>query len=76
MLAVALKQFELRSVIASGGMGTVFGPLVGAFTVVTLQNYLAGFGSWVTVIMGGIFVVCVLAFRRGIVGEWLALFKK
>lgn len=59
-----------------GGMGTVFGPVVGAFTVVTLQNYLAGFGSWVTVIMGGIFVVCVLAFRRGIVGEWLAAFRK
>jgi len=46
--------------------------VVGALLVVTLNNYLAGFGSWVTVITGAIFVVCVLAFRRGIVGEILA----
>jgi branched-chain amino acid transport system permease protein len=52
-----------------GGMGTIFGPVVGAFVVVTLQNYLAGFGGWVTVITGAIFVACVLLFRRGIVGE-------
>ena len=52
-----------------GGMGTVFGPVVGAFTIIGLENYLAGFGQWVTVITGGIFVICVLAFRRGIVGE-------
>ena len=52
-----------------GGMGTIFGPVVGAFTIIALENYLAGFGQWVTVITGGIFVVCVLAFRRGIVGE-------
>ena len=52
-----------------GGMGTVFGPVVGAFTIIGLENYLAGFGQWVTVITGAIFVVCVLAFRRGIVGE-------
>jgi branched-chain amino acid transport system permease protein len=52
-----------------GGMGTIFGPVLGAFTIIGLQNYLAGFGSWVTVITGVIFVVCVLAFRRGIVGE-------
>jgi branched-chain amino acid transport system permease protein len=59
-----------------GGMGTVFGPVVGAFTIVTFQNELADkVGSWVTVIMGGIFVVCVLAFRRGIVGEIAGLFK-
>jgi branched-chain amino acid transport system permease protein len=56
-----------------GGMGTAFGPLVGALLVVTLNNYLAGFGSWVTIIIGGIFVACVLSFRRGIVGEILAL---
>jgi branched-chain amino acid transport system permease protein len=43
--------------------------VVGAFVVVTLQNYLAGFGGWVTVITGAIFVACVLLFRRGIVGE-------
>jgi branched-chain amino acid transport system permease protein len=58
-----------------GGMGTVFGPVVGALLVVTLNNYLAGFGSWVTIIIGAIFVACVLSFRRGIVGEILALGK-
>ena len=52
-----------------GGMGTIFGPVVGAFVIVALENYLAGFGEWVTIITGAIFVVCVLAFRRGIVGE-------
>jgi branched-chain amino acid transport system permease protein len=52
-----------------GGLGTVFGPVVGAFAVVAMQNYLAPFGQWVLVIQGAIFVVCVLAFRRGIVGE-------
>ncbi len=59
-----------------GGMGTIFGPVVGAFVVVSLQNYLAQFGAWVTVITGAIFVACVLLFRRGIVGElarWLKL---
>jgi branched-chain amino acid transport system permease protein len=55
-----------------GGMGTVFGPVVGAFVIIGLENYLASFGEWVTVITGGIFVVCVLAFRRGIVGEIMA----
>ena len=60
-----------------GGMGTVFGPVVGAFVVVGLQNQLADkVGSWVQVIMGGIFVVCVLAFRRGIVGELAARLAK
>jgi len=60
-----------------GGMGTVFGPVVGAATIVTLQNELADkVGSLVTVIMGAIFVVCVLAFRRGIVGELGALYKR
>jgi branched-chain amino acid transport system permease protein len=54
-----------------GGMGTVLGPAIGALLVVTLNNYLAGFGSWVTIIIGVIFVACVLAFRRGIVGEIL-----
>jgi branched-chain amino acid transport system permease protein len=55
-----------------GGMGTIFGPVVGAFTIIGLENYLAGFGQWVTVITGVIFVICVLAFRRGIVGELAA----
>ncbi|CAN5531429.1 branched-chain amino acid ABC transporter permease [soil metagenome] len=58
-----------------GGMGTIFGPAVGAFLVVTLQNYLAHLGAWVTVITGVIFVVCVLLFRRGIVGELETLLK-
>ena len=52
-----------------GGLGTVFGPVVGAFIIVATQQYLAGFGQWVTVIQGTIFVVCVLTFRRGIIGE-------
>jgi branched-chain amino acid transport system permease protein len=52
-----------------GGMGTIFGPVVGAFAIIGLESYLAVFGQWVTVITGVIFVVCVLAFRRGIVGE-------
>jgi branched-chain amino acid transport system permease protein len=60
-----------------GGLGTVFGPVVGAFVIVGLQNELADkVGSWVQVIMGVIFVICVLAFRRGIVGEALALLRK
>lgn len=60
-----------------GGMGTVLGPLAGAATIVTLQNELADtVGSWVTVIMGAIFVLCVLLFRRGIVGEIQALIKR
>jgi branched-chain amino acid transport system permease protein len=52
-----------------GGLGTVFGPVVGAAVIVTMENYLAELGAWVTVIQGCIFVLCVLAFRRGIVGE-------
>lgn len=52
-----------------GGLGTVFGPVIGAAVIVTMQNYLAEMGAWVTVIQGAIFVACVLAFRRGIVGE-------
>jgi branched-chain amino acid transport system permease protein len=60
-----------------GGLGTVLGPLVGALVIVTLQNELADtVGSWVTVIMGAIFVVCVLTFRRGIVGEIQALAQR
>ncbi|HJV92416.1 MAG TPA: branched-chain amino acid ABC transporter permease [Azonexus sp.] len=60
-----------------GGMGTIFGPVVGASVIVTLQNELADkVGSLVTVIMGAIFVVCVLAFRRGIVGEAIALYRR
>ncbi len=60
-----------------GGLGTVFGPVVGGATVVLLQTQLADkVGSWVTVIIGVIFVVCVMVFRRGVVGELLALRKR
>jgi branched-chain amino acid transport system permease protein len=52
-----------------GGMGTILGPALGATIIITMQNYLANLGSWVTIIMGLSFVVCVLMFRRGIVGE-------
>jgi branched-chain amino acid transport system permease protein len=52
-----------------GGLGTVFGPVVGAAVIITMQNYLAEFGAWVLVIQGAIFIACVLAFRRGVVGE-------
>jgi branched-chain amino acid transport system permease protein len=56
-----------------GGLGTFAGPVVGAFTVVGLQNYLSDTaGSWTIVIIGGIFVLCVVAFRKGFVGELLA----
>jgi len=60
-----------------GGMGTVFGPIVGAFAVVTLQSQLADkVGSLVTVIMGAMFMVCVLSFRNGIVGETVGLYHR
>lgn len=52
-----------------GGLGTVFGPVAGAFIIIAMQSYLAGFGQWVTVIQGVIFVACVLLFRRGVIGE-------
>jgi branched-chain amino acid transport system permease protein len=52
-----------------GGLGTVFGPVAGAVVIIGMQNYLASFGEWVTVIQGVIFVFCVLMFRRGVVGE-------
>jgi branched-chain amino acid transport system permease protein len=52
-----------------GGMGALYGPVVGAVVVVAMQNYLAQYGEWVTVIQGAVFVACVLLFRRGIVGE-------
>ena len=59
-----------------GGVGTILGPLVGAFTVVTLHSELSSMGSWVTVIIGVTFVLCVLSFRRGIVGELARLLKR
>jgi branched-chain amino acid transport system permease protein len=58
-----------------GGLGTIFGPVVGALIVATLENYLAPFGAWVTVTQGVIFIACVLAFRRGVMGELGAKLK-
>jgi branched-chain amino acid transport system permease protein len=52
-----------------GGIGTIFGPVVGALIVVGMQFYLSQFGAWVVVIQGGIFMACVLVFRRGVIGE-------
>ena len=59
-----------------GGLGTVFGPVLGAFVVVAMQQYLSGLGQWVTVIQGAVFVVCVLTFRRGVVGEIAHYFRR
>ncbi|WP_404365961.1 branched-chain amino acid ABC transporter permease [Marinobacter sp.] len=59
-----------------GGLGTVFGPVVGALTVGALSHELSSFGSWVQVILGTIFVLCVLVFRRGIIGELGRVLKK
>jgi branched-chain amino acid transport system permease protein len=58
-----------------GGLGTMFGPVVGAFVIIAMQQYLAQFGQWVVVIQGVIFVVCVLTFRRGVIGEIAHFFK-
>ena len=59
-----------------GGLGTVFGPVLGAFIIITMENYLSQIGAWVTVVQGVIFVICVLTFRRGVVGELAELIKK
>jgi len=59
-----------------GGLGTVFGPVVGAFVIIAMQQYLASFGQRVTVIQGVIFVACVLTFRRGLIGEIAHLLKR
>jgi branched-chain amino acid transport system permease protein len=58
-----------------GGLGTVFGPVAGAFVIISMQNYLAQVGQWVTVIQGVVFLACVLLFRRGIVGELANLLR-
>ncbi len=58
-----------------GGLGTLFGPVVGAFFIITLENYLTTIGQWVFVVQGVIFVVCVLLFRRGIIGELAHLLR-
>jgi branched-chain amino acid transport system permease protein len=60
-----------------GGTGTFFGPVIGAALVVTLQEYMSEIvGGWVTVIIGAVFIACVLAFRRGIVGELSVLWPR
>jgi branched-chain amino acid transport system permease protein len=63
---------EVVLITLLGGLGTIFGPSVGALLTTTMEQYLAPFGAWVTVTQGAIFIVCVLAFRRGIVGELAA----
>src|SRR5881628_3689477 len=60
---------EVVLMVLLGGLGTVFGPVVGALIIISMENYLAQIGSWVTVVQGAIFVICVLTFRRGVVGE-------
>ena len=59
-----------------GGLGTIFGPVVGALIIITMENYLAHLGAWVTIVQGVIFVICVLTFRRGVIGEIANLLKK
>ncbi len=59
-----------------GGLGTVFGPVAGAFVITSMENYLSELGAWVTIVQGAVFVVCVLAFRRGIIGELEAWLRK
>jgi len=60
---------EVVLIALLGGLGTIFGPVMGALILTTMENYLAQFGAWVTVTQGAIFVLCVLAFRRGVIGE-------
>ena len=59
-----------------GGVGTVFGPLVGAFMLTTIEFLLSRLNAWLVLVQGLIFILCVLAFRRGVVGELAALFRK
>jgi branched-chain amino acid transport system permease protein len=59
-----------------GGLGTIFGPVAGAAIIITMENYLSQLGAWVSVVQGAIFVVCVLAFRRGVIGEIANVIKK
>jgi branched-chain amino acid transport system permease protein len=59
-----------------GGMGTIFGPVVGAIVIVSIQNYLNNLGAWVTIVQGTIFVICVLLFKEGIVGVFSRAIKR
>ena len=76
LLALVAAAWEAVLMTILGGIGTLWGPIIGAAIVVNLQNYLANLGGWSTIITGVIFVVCVLAFRRGVVGEIIALYQK
>jgi len=76
---------EVVLMVLLGGMGTIFGPVVGAFMLIGLESFLSSgvtidgtlFGpEWVPVITGAIFVICVLAFRRGVVGEIAAWYER
>jgi len=67
---------EVILMVLLGGLGTVFGPVVGAVVIVCVESFLAQLGGWVTVVQGGLFVLCVLAFRRGIIGELSRLIRR
>ena len=67
---------EVVLITLLGGLGTIFGPVVGAIVLISLEHYLAQLGAWVTIVQGIIFVICVLTFRRGIVGEIARLLGK
>ena len=73
---IAFPQFEhIAFVLLVAFVGTIFGPVVGAFFIVTVENYLTHIGQWVLVVQGVIFVGCVLLFRRGIVGGLMRLLR-
>ncbi len=59
---------EVVLMVLVGGLGTIYGPVLGAFVIIAMQQYLAGIGQWVLVAQGVIFVACVLAFRKGVIG--------
>ncbi len=59
-----------------GGMGTIFGPIVGALIMVLMQSYLAHLGAWIVVIQGVIFIVVVMLFREGVVGVLAKMFRR
>jgi branched-chain amino acid transport system permease protein len=59
-----------------GGLGTIFGPVAGAAIIIAMENYLSQLGAWVSVAQGVIFVICVLAFRRGVIGEIANVLKR
>ena len=58
-----------------GGLQTLLGPVVGALIIISMEHYLASFAEWVLIIQGAVFVVVVMLFRKGIVGQYLAWWK-